>query len=68
VKLVETYFCDAMKSTPSIINGCVLYCSFWNGELQFALTLNASLIAKEHGQRLVDLFVSNLNLLALENQ
>jgi hypothetical protein len=68
IKLVETYFADAMKSTPGFINGFVQYCSFWNGELDFSLTMNASLIGKEYGRRFVELYTANMQRLVNESK
>ncbi len=60
VDLSEMYYGDVQNSLPNFTYGCILYASFWKGEIQCLLTANSSALSSPFHQRLIELFEKNI--------
>jgi hypothetical protein len=67
IKLLEAYSAEALTSKPSFLNSFVLYCTFWNDDLDFVFSMNSFIISKKHGCRFTELFNSNLKRLVQDD-
>jgi hypothetical protein len=59
LKLSETYFCDTMNSTPSLLFGIGIYIGLFNKELQILLNMNKASINETYAKRFSEILFTN---------